>query len=189
MRGVADPFSGGWVARFRDEGDLLRAVKIMKEAGFSEWDAVAPWPCKATELAADACSISRLSIYGVLGAILGGLMMCLWIALTQTNDPSLVVQGRDSGWSSWPALVPAIFESILLGAGLGVAAGFLRSGSLPNWHHWFFETIQEKGKCDREEGFFIVASVECGSGAKKLLEELNPLSMNEVECTHERRKG
>lgn len=188
MNGLENPFSGGWVARFQNEDDLLAAAKAMKEGGFSNWDVVAPFPCRAMELASRENAlhfpVKCLSLWGICGALLGGVILCLWITVTQTNDPVLVAQGRISGWSSWPALVPALFEGILLGAGLGIACGLLKGASLPNWYHWVFDAIQGKGNSG--EDFLIVASANGGQGVKDALESLNPLSIDCVEYFNER---
>lgn len=183
-KGLKNPFAGGWVARFRDERELLIAVKAMKESGCSSWDAVAPWPCDATNLASQEgdthCPMKTMSIYGTCGALLGGMMLALWITATQTNHPEMIVQGRASGWSSWPDLVPPLFEATLLGAGLGIAIGFLRCANLPEWYHWFFDAPESHAF--RVGGdFLIVASSTCGERAREVLEELHPMSLELVE--------
>lgn len=204
MSGLNDPFSGGWIARFRNEDELLIAVMAMKkEESFHrdshsdfggviwEWDAVAPWPCPATRLVEgeklSRFSMKWMSIYGVCGAVLGGVILSLWISLTQVNPAEMIVQGRASGWSSWPGLVPPLFEGILLGAGLGVAVGFLRGARLPEWYYWVFEEPQGRGGSTVSEGgFMIVASSSCGARGYKTLAELNPLSLDVVEARDER---
>lgn len=92
------------------------------------------------EEAPDALSRGALT-----GGILGFVLSCLLVGVTQLWDYPLELQGRLADVSRYIGFFPVLFESALLGAGLGCLVMFIREcGLLKWWHPWFESSLYER---------------------------------------------
>lgn len=152
---------------------LVAAAGRLREKGFTDLDAVTPFPIAELD---DALSIRRTRVrFWVLAfGLLGALSAFLVIHLTNAVDYPLNVGGRPLG--SYPADVPIVFEAAVLAASSAAFAGVLLGSRLPRLHHRLFEVDGfERTSIDRfwlvvgtvgdEEGPSLVSELE-GMGAK-----------------------
>lgn len=100
----------------------------MREAGFSDWDAHAPFFIP-TLAAAMGLRRSRLGWLVFGGALAGAGLALLLQAWTMVTDYPLVTSGKPH--FSWPAFVPICFELMILCAVLAAFVGMLAASRLP----------------------------------------------------------
>lgn len=140
----------GLLAEYDTPGKLLEACNLVREAGFTRWDAHAPYPVHGSERAM-GLRVSRVSLFvlvmGLAGAAAG--MGLQWWVSTQAYP--LVISGKPL--FSWPAFVPIMFECGVLGGSLGALLGFLLLSRLPRPHHELF--VSERFERATDDRFFV----------------------------------
>ena len=107
----------GLLAEFEDEGALARAAHALRAEGYRELEAFMPFPSEEV-LEALEVPKSRVPLFVLMGALLGGSLGYLVLWWTNVVDYPLDVGGRDP--HPWPAFLPITFESAIL---LGGVAG------------------------------------------------------------------
>jgi hypothetical protein len=155
--GPAEPGGGlyGLLAEYSTPGELLTACNRVREAGYTRWDAHAPFPVHGMERAM-GLKASRVPLFvlvlGFAGAALGMLLQW-WVA---ARAYPLVISGKPL--FSWPAFVPIMFECGVLGGALGAIFGFLIQSRLPRPHHELFNS--ERFERSTDDAFFISIEAE-----------------------------
>ena len=140
----------GVLAEYPSPAALLRAAEGVRDAGYAAWDAHSPFPVHGLER---AMGLKRsmvplaVLVLGLGGAAAG--MALQWLVSTRAYP--LVVSGKP--YFSWPAFVPIMFETGVLGGALGALLGFLGLSRLPRHHHPLFESTRFERVSD--DGFFI----------------------------------
>lgn len=158
---AADPMRVrlGWVLECRHEEQLLKVVKYLQTMPQGSWEICTPVP-DSIIMGHIPKERSYVGWGGTLGALIGLSLVAIWIYLTQITGYSFVLQGRAHSWQAWPAYVPALFEALLLGAGVGIIVGFLKSTRLPQWYHW-----AQEGKLLHESeghsGYTVLLDASC----------------------------
>ena len=118
----------GLMAEFADLGDLVRAARGTREAGYRRFDAYTPFP---SEERAEAMAIprDRLPLVVLTGGVLGGLCGYALQYWTSVIAYPLNVGGRPV--HSWPAFIPPrLTFSWSWGAAFFTALARLTEGSL-----------------------------------------------------------
>ena len=168
----------GLLAEFATPGELAKACRAVRDAGYRHFDAHTPYPVHGLERAM-GLPRSRVPqlvlILGLSGAVFGMLMQ--WWVSTVANP--LIVSGKPL--FSWPAFVPIMFECGILGGALGAVLGFLVSSRLPQHYHELFRV--ERFDSVTDDAFFL--SVESkdalfGSDTKHLLVNLGARSVEPI---------
>jgi len=126
----------GVIGYFAGADQLVQAMRKVREAKYSSFDAFTPYPIHGLD-AAQGLSRSPLPFVtfaaGLTGCCLGFLLQ-YW---TSAVDWPLNVGGKP--FNSWPAFVPIMFElTVLLGGLSTVAAMFLLNG-FPNIRKKIFD--------------------------------------------------
>ncbi|MHC4940066.1 MAG: quinol:electron acceptor oxidoreductase subunit ActD [Planctomycetota bacterium] len=124
--------TAGIVAEFPDEDALKKGAMVLRDQGFSRFDAHSPYPIHGMG-AAMGQSRSSLGRWTLGGAVFG-----LLLAVTMTYFPSaqfypLTVAGKP--YNAWPAFIPIYFELAVLCAAFGTLAGLFKLGKLVDWYH------------------------------------------------------
>jgi hypothetical protein len=110
------------MAGFAHEGDLVSAVRAVRDRGWTVIDIYAPYAVHGLE-GALKWPRSRLPIACFLGGALGA-GLAAWFQFWATAwDWPLNVGGRP--WNSLPAFVPVIFECMVLLAGFSLLFAWL----------------------------------------------------------------
>ena len=140
----------GVLAEFDSPRSLYRACALVRDAGFTRWDAHTPFPIHGLERAMGLRQ-SRLG-WVVLVMGLGGAgaatLLQWWIG---TLASPLVISGKP--FFSWQAFVPVTFEVGILGAAMGAIFGMFAFNQLPMLYHPLFNS--ERFKRVTNDRFFI----------------------------------
>lgn len=171
--------SYGVLGEFATARDLYRACEKVRDAGFTRWDAHAPFPIHGLERAMGL----RRSIlpWIILVCALAGGAGALWLQWwTSAVDYPLVISAKP--YFSWQAFVPVIFELSVLGGALAAVFGMLGLNQLPRLHHPLFGSTRFERASD--DAFFI--SIEAGDprfdpeGSAALLRQLGAVHVEAV---------
>lgn len=170
----------------------MEATWGLLDARLEGWDVFAPYPCEPVRLASMRRGDGRsrlLSRFAVMGGVLGGIIVLIWLYLTQVVWSDLLIsQGRVQGGESWYGYVIPVFEGILLGAGLFVSVGFLWASRLPRWFEWVAAS-DSLSRNATSASFFIVVDSSCKDEGRVVLERFHPLNLEWVEALPEREGG
>jgi hypothetical protein len=140
----------GVLAQFATSGDLYHACERVRDAGFTRWDAHAPFPVHGLD-GAMGLRRSRLPWIvlgmGLTGAA-AGFILQWWV---HSDAYPLVISGKP--FFSWPAFIPITFEVAILFAALGAVFGMFGLNRLPMHHHPLFRSTVFERVTD--DAFFI----------------------------------
>lgn len=170
----------GLLAEFANVEDLIAGAERVRDAGYTKWDAHAPFPVHGLD---DAMGIRPTKLpflvfgAGVVGAG-AGLGLQWWM---NAVDYPLVISGKPL--FGLPANIPVLFELTILFAALAAFVGMLAFNNLPLWYHSLFKS--DRFRRATNDRFFI--SIEARdprfdpAAARALLESLRGATVEEVE--------
>jgi hypothetical protein len=140
----------GLVAEFPSPAALYHACEGVRDAGYTRWDAHAPFPIHGLERAMGlpASKLPWIVLVMALGGAATGMALQGWVA---TIAYPLVISGKP--FFSWPAFVPVTFELGVLGGALGAVFGMFALNQLPTLYHPLFGSARFERASD--DGFFI----------------------------------
>ena len=127
----------GLLAEFDSPRSLHRACGLVRDAGYTRWDAHTPFPIHGLERAMGLRD-SRLGwvvLVMALGGAAAAMAMQWWISVYAYP---LVISGKPL--FSWQAFVPVTFELAILGGALGAIFGMFAFNGLPMWNHPLFQS-------------------------------------------------
>ena len=170
----------GMLAEFATPAELYHACEGVRDAGFTKWDAHAPFPVHGLD---KAMGLKRSPLpWIVLGMGLTGLAagfgLQWWV---HTTAYPLVISGKP--FFSWPAFIPITFEVGVLFAAIGAVFGMFALNRLPMHRHPLFRSRVFEHATD--DAFFI--SIESWdprfdpSGTRTLLESLGARNVELLE--------
>ena len=140
----------GALAEFDSAAAIYHACELVRDAGYTKWDAHTPFPVhgldKAMGLKATPLPWIVLAM-GLTGAS-AGMLMQWWMSAV---DYPLVLAGKPL--FSWQANVPVAFELMVLFAALGCLFGLLGLTRLPQPYHSLFKSKRFEQVTD--DKFFI----------------------------------
>jgi hypothetical protein len=167
----------GALAEFAGPEALYRACAAVRDAGYTRWDAHAPYPVHGLERAMGlpASRLPWIVLATALGGAVAGISLQGWVS---TVGAPLVVSGKPL--FSWPAFVPITFELAVLGGALGAVFGLLALAKLPTLYHPLFGSDAFERAAD--DGFFIsIESWDPKYDATATVELLRRLGATRVE--------
>jgi hypothetical protein len=140
----------GVLAEFPTPEALLRACRDVREAGFTRWDAYAPFPIPGLDQAMDLprSPLPRIALILALGFASAGVGLQVWVSAS-----AFPLEISGSPHFSWPALAPIALAGALLGGALGAVVGLFGHGRLPMLHHPLFGSTRFARATD--DGFFV----------------------------------
>ena len=140
----------GALAEFDSPSALYRACEGVRDAGYTRWDAHAPYPVHGLDRAMGlrASRLPWISLVLALGGGAAGMGLQGWVS---TIAYPLVISGKP--FFSWPAFVPITFELAVLGGALGAVFGMFALNQLPTLFHPLFASPRFDRATD--DGFFI----------------------------------
>jgi mono/diheme cytochrome c family protein len=118
----------GILAEYKSPAEILKASRVIRDAGFSRWDTFTPFPVHGIDKAMGI----RMTVlpWIVLGAGLSGLATAILLQWwTNGFDYAWLISGKPM-WSI-PANVPIMFELTVLFAGLTTLVAMLVLNNLP----------------------------------------------------------
>jgi hypothetical protein len=176
----------GVLGEFDSPNALMAAAHKIREAGYTHFDAFAPFPIPGLS---EACGlhyglkgwrqnlVPQLTLLGGVGGGLTGFFLQYWI---NVYDYPMNIAGRPL--NSWPAFIPVTFELTILGACTFAVFGMLALNKLPQPHCPLFSVPRFKRATD--DAFFVCIEA-CDakfdlSSATKFLEGIGAKYVTEV---------
>lgn len=169
----------GLLAEFATADALLAAANRMRQAGYRQLEAYAPF---AVEGLAEAVGFrrNRVPLITLLGGIVGGVGTYFLQWYAAVIDYPINVGGRPL--HSWPSFLPPTFEITILGAAFAAVFGMLIANGLPRLHHPLFD-VPEFDLATRNRFFLLLPARDPAfdaAGGRRLLQDLQPLLVREV---------
>lgn len=158
------------VGIFKDDEDMMDALKGLKEKDYVAKDAYLPFPVHGI----DKVLNMRESYIGYVAFAFGllGTILALWMQIYMMQDWELNIGGKPV--LSWPAFVPITFEVTILLAALGMAAVyFARSHLFPGFEPKLFDSRQTNDR------FVVIYEVDEGK-REAVKDELQSYNIAEV---------
>jgi hypothetical protein len=145
----------GAVAEFETAADIYHACEKVRDAQYTKWDALTPFPVHGLEHAM-GMSRSRLPFFvfamGISGAS-GAMLLQWWISAV---DYPIIIAAKP--YFSWPAFIPITFEVMVLFSAASAVLGMLFLNRLPRWYHSLFKS--ERFARVTDDRFFIAIEAE-----------------------------
>lgn len=141
----------GLLAQYEDPHAVYQACEKMRDAGYSQWDACAPFPVHGLERAM-GLKPSRLPWAVLVVGVLGSTFMLFFQAWTSGNAYPFIVGGKPL--FSLPAFVPVWYEITVLSSCLTAFFGNWILNGLPRPHHPAFASQAFERVTD--DKFFIM---------------------------------
>ena len=121
---------GGMAGIFLDEHQVVDAARKVREAGFTKFDAISPFPLHGIE---EAIGIKRSTIpYISFGAACVGLTAGLWLTWW-TSVVSWPINVGGKPFFSLPAFIPIMFELTILFSALSSVTALIYYCKLPQF--------------------------------------------------------
>ncbi|MFL6195517.1 MAG: DUF3341 domain-containing protein [Thermoanaerobaculia bacterium] len=167
----------GALAEFATPAELYNACEGVRDAGYTRWDAHAPFPVHGLDRAMGlrASPLPWVVLVMALGGAAAGMGLQGWVS---TIAYPLVISGKP--FFSWPAFVPVTFELAVLGGALGAVFGMFAMNQLPTLHHPLF--FSKRFERATDDGFFIsIESWDPKFDSGRTVDLLRQLGAREVE--------
>jgi len=169
----------GVVAEFDNPTALVVAANRTREAGYTRFEAYAPYPIEAL-VEAVGHPHTRLPIVIFLGGLIGGLTGYFLQFFTAVVTYPINIGGRPL--HSWPAFIPVTFECTILGAALTAVFGMLARNGLPMPYHPLFH-MPRFARASRDLFFLCIQArdplFDLGR-VREFLQGLGPADVQEV---------
>src|SRR6202162_6477842 len=140
----------GVMGEFENAKHFLHAVAKVRDAGYRNMDAYAPFPVEGLS---EAMGLRRswVPLVTLIGGLSGGLTGFGFQYWVNVFAYPMNIAGRPL--NSWPAFIPVTFELTILGASLSAGFGMLALNKLPQPHHPLFNV--ERFKRASNDKFFL----------------------------------
>jgi hypothetical protein len=140
----------GYLVEFETPGEVLAAATLVRDAGFTRWDAHSPYPVHGLD---GAMGLRGTGLpWVVMGAGLTGcavgLLLQWW---TNAHNYPFVISGKPL-WSI-PANIPVTFELTVLFSAFGAFLGMILFNGFPAWYHPVFASSRFRRAT--QDRFFI----------------------------------
>jgi len=185
-----EPRFFGYIAEYETPGDLMHAAEKVRDAGYTKWDCMTPFPVHGLD---DAMGMRRTLLpWIVLGGGLTGLTIAIlmqWYVNSPSTQSSAlyILSGYPlniSGKPYWsvPPNVPVMFELTVLLSALTTFVCVWALNRLPRFHHPVFNVARFRRVTD--DKFFIMIEAADGKFDMKeslaLLEATHPAAIEEI---------
>ena len=169
----------GLLAEFNDPATLTDAAHAAHAAGYRRMDAYTPIPVEGLSQAL-GMTHTRLPAVTFLGGLLGAIAGYALQYYVSVEAYPLNIGGRPL--HSWPAFIPVVFETTVLGAALTAVLGMLAFNGLPRPHHPLFN-VPEFKLASRDRFFLCIEARDRQfdlDRTRDFLEGLSPQQLWEV---------
>jgi mono/diheme cytochrome c family protein len=169
----------GVLAEYDTPGQLLKAARAVRDAGYDRWDTFTPFPVHGIDR---AMGIKMTVLpWIVLGAGLTGLTTAILLQWwTNAYDYPFIVSGKPF-WSI-PANVPIMFEMTVLFSAITSLVGMLMLNGLPHPSHPL--DLKERFARVTDDKFFLLIQADDPkfdeAETRELLESTTPSVLDDV---------
>lgn len=169
----------GLLAEYDTPGEILKASRVIRDAGYTKWDTYTPFPVHGIDKAM-GIKMTHLP-WIVLGAALTGLGTAIWLQWwTNAVDYPFVISGKPM-WSV-PANVPIMFELTVLFSAFATLGGMLALNGLPQPSHPL--DLKERFAKSTDDKFFLLIQAADPAfdekDTRELLDSTSPAAIEEV---------
>jgi hypothetical protein len=167
----------GALAEFLTPSDLYRACELVRDAGYTRWDAHTPFPVHGLEgaMGMTRSKLPWIVLVMALGGAATGFALQTWV---HTTAYPLTISGKP--YFTWPAFIPITFELGVLGGALGAVFGMLGMNKLPMHHHPLFE-VPRFGRFADDRFFISIESWDPKFDVSRTVELLRSAGSSHVE--------
>lgn len=126
----------GLIAEFKTVSSVCEASKKIRDAGFTRWDVLTPFPIHGL----DGCmglKRSKVPFFTFFGGITGTTIAILMVWFMNAYDYPLIVGGKPFFSPIFP--FPVFYELTILLAAFGTFFGMFITNKLPRFHHPVFD--------------------------------------------------
>jgi len=176
----ASPQRWGLLAQFGSVNALLAAAEKVRAAGFTRFDAYAPFPIHGLDEAMGIRS-TRLPLLVLGGGATGacaGLLLQWW---TNAVDYKYLIGGKPL--FGLPVAIPVTFELTILLSAIGAFVGLMVANRLPELYHPVFPN--ESFRRASDDGLFLAIEAADArfdeTATRALLEGAGALRVDELE--------
>jgi hypothetical protein len=170
----------GYLVEFDKVDELLHAAAVVRDAGYTRWDAHTPFVIHGLDAAMGVKKTILpyiVFLAGLTGAA-AGILLQWW---TNAVDYPYLISGKPL--FSLPANIPVAFETTILFAAISALVGMLALNGLPQLYHPLFRSRSFKRVTD--DRFFISIEVEDPifdtTATRELLESVSGQPVERVE--------
>jgi hypothetical protein len=171
-----------YLAEYDSPEALAKAAIKVRDAGYKHWDCHSPYAVHGLDEAM-GLPPTRLGFISFACAMIGLSAAVAMIWYMNVYDYPIIVGGKPAAMSSFPSMVPILFEGTILLTGFGTLFGMLHLTRLPRHHHPIFESDRFEAVTD--DKFFISIEVEDPKfdldRTRSLLEATGPSHVELVE--------
>jgi hypothetical protein len=170
----------GLMAEFEDPTALVTAARRTYEEGYRRMDAYSPFPIEELSEAI-GFHHTKLPVIVFFGGVIGclaGFGLQYWVSVIEYP---VNVGGKPA--YSWPAFIPATFETTILFAALAAVLGMLALNGLPEPYHPVFN-VGRFALATRNRFFLCIEAIDPKfdlEGTRRFLETLTPRNVSEVD--------
>jgi Protein of unknown function (DUF3341) len=170
----------GVMGEFETAKHFLHAVAKVRDAGYRNMDAYAPFPLEGLS---EAMGLRRswvplVTLMGGLGGGLTGFGFQYWVNVFAYP---MNIAGRPL--NSWPAFIPVTFELTILGASIFAVLGMLAMNKLPHPYHPVFNVARFAARASTDRFFICIEAIDpkfSATESARFLQSLDAVHVTEV---------
>ncbi len=170
----------GLLAEFRSPAEVVAAARRVKEEGYKKVDGYSPYPIEelSEALHFHHSPLPAMVLAGGITGLVAGFGLEYWASVIEYP---LNIGGRP--FFSWPAFIPAAFETTILFAAGTAVLGMLAINGLPEPYHPVFN-VPGFALATRDKFFLCIEADDPKfnlDATRKFLEGLGASEVSEVE--------
>lgn len=172
----------GMLAEFAHPGELVKAAKAAKEAGYKRFDTHSPFPIHGMDKAMGLPN-SKVGFI-TLGGGIAGLSLAIWLQWwTSAVEYPINISGKP--FFAWEPSIPIMFELTVLFAALATVGGMLAMNGLPRPYNPLFYSNNFARVTD--DAFFLhIAANDSRFDLEETERFLKQIGASRVEVLHDR---
>jgi len=170
----------GLLAEFHSPAEVVAAARRVKEAGYKKVDGYSPYPIEdlSEALHFHHSPLPAMVLAGGITGLIAGFGLEYWASVIEYP---LNIGGKP--FFSWPAFIPAAFETTILFAAGTAVLGMLAINGLPEPYHPVFN-VPSFALATRDKFFLCIEADDPSfdlAETRKFLEGLGATEVSEVE--------
>jgi hypothetical protein len=185
-----EPRFYGYLAEYSTPGELLHAAEKVRDAGYTQWDCLTPFPVHGLDhaMGMKKTILPWIVLCGGLTGLITAILLQWYVNSPHTQSAALYVLSgyplNISGKPYWsvPPNVPVMFELTVLFSALTAFICVWALNRLPRFHHPVFNVARFRRVTD-DKFFVLIEATDLKFDAKDslaLLEATHPEAIEEV---------